>query len=245
VTAALLLGACGSFTEGAQVNELETRNAQLQATIDVIGTPAATIVALQMTADRALVMQAEMNGVQGTALAVQSTLTALQLNGGVFVAQPTTLAPSIQGTPLGGGQPAGGVTPAPSSGSAPTTFSQTTTATGVREADGCAAGGTSIFEATEDEIYVVTMITNLKAGAVFGARWLAEGSLFHDDTRCWIPAEDWASVCAWCSIVSDGGRFEPGNWTVELMLNGQLLSQAQFQVVDSSAATPGEEATAP
>jgi hypothetical protein len=229
------LTGCDTFTNSAQVGELETRNAQLQGTIGAIGTPASTIVALQMTADRALMLQAEMNNVQGTALAVQSTLTALGLGG---LPQPTPMAPNIQsGQPSaadgGGGAPAG-TTPSPQMSSSGTAFSNTTTATGVRDADGCAAGPINIFDTTEDQIFVVTTITNLKAGSTFAARWLANGSLYYDDTRCWIPNQDWDNVCAYCSIVPDTGSFEPGSWTVELLLDGQLLSQSQFQVVDNS-----------
>jgi hypothetical protein len=236
----LTLSACGSLSGSTQVSELETRNAQLQSTIDVLGTPAGTIVVLQMTADRALAMQAEMNNVQGTALAMQGTFTALQLSGGGgLVFQPTSQAPSIEGDP----QTSGGVTPAPAPAGSQTTFSQTTTATGVREADGCAAGATSIFDATEDQLYVVTTITNLTAGSVIGARWLANGSLFHDDPRCWVPAEDWETVCGWCSVVPDGPTFEPGSWTVELTLNGQLVSQAQFQIASPSSEDQTSETT--
>ncbi len=238
----LTLSACGTLSGSTQVSELETRNAQLQSTIDVLGTPAATIVVLQMTADRALAMQAEMNNLQGTALAMQGTFTALQLSGGGgLVFQPTSQAASIQGGQ--DSQQPYGVTPAPAPGDSQTTFSQTTTATGVREADGCAAGATAIFDATEDQIYVVTTITNLTVGSVIGARWLANGSLFHDDPRCWVPAEDWASVCGWCSVVPDGPTFEPGSWTVELTLNGQLVSQAQFQIASPASEGQSSETT--
>jgi len=233
VVLAALLSACDSFNGGANVNDLETRNAQLQGTIEGLGTPGATIAALQMTADRGMMLQAEMNSVQGTALAVQGTLTAYQLGNGSFVAQPT---------PPPAGVTPGAVASGPTPGGSQTMFSNTTTSSGVRDEDGCASAPSAVFEVYEDQIYVVTTITNLKAGSVLGARWLANGSLFFDDAQCWIPSEDWASVCAWCAITPDTDTFETGNWSVELLLDGQLYSQAQFQVVDSSQqAAPTEE----
>jgi hypothetical protein len=102
-------------------------------------------------------------------------------------------------------------------------------ATGIRDEDGCASGPTTVFDAAETEIFVVTTINNLQAGATFSARWLANGSLFEDQT-CWVPTEDWPMVCAYCSIVPDAATFEGGSWSVELLLDGQLMSQAQFQV---------------
>lgn len=233
----MLLSACGAFSGGPSVSDLETQNAQLQATINQMGTPAATLAALEMTADRGVVLQAEANNAAATAVAAQATLTMLQLGGSGLV-QPTP-AP---GGGLAGGQapqaPAGAPTPAASN------FSNTTTATDRDELD-CPLGETAVFEATEDTIYVITRIANLKAGSTLGARWYANGSLFFDDAQCWIPQRDWVDVCAYCSIVPDGPTFPTGSWMVEMWLDGQLMSQTQFQVIDSTqqgAGTPAEDA---
>jgi hypothetical protein len=241
---AVLLGACGAFSGGANVNDLETRNAQLQSTIESIGTPAATLAALKMTADRGIVLQAELANIQGTALALQATLAVVQGGGAGIVAAPTSApAPAVPGgqapagqaptqidpaSAAGGGQP--GVTPAASSG---TTFSQTTTATD-RDSQDCPLGATSVFDATEDTIYVITRVSELRAGSTLSARWLNNGQVYFDDTECWIPDQDWFNICAYCSIVPDEATFPTGSWSVELLLDGQLMSQAQFQVTDNS-----------
>ena len=243
---AVLLGACGAFSGGANVNDLETRNAQLQSTIESIGTPAATLAALKMTADRGIVLQAELANIQGTALAMQATLAVVQAGGAGIAAVPTSApAPANPGGQTSAGQSAAptqsdaasaagggqaGVTPAASSG---TTFSQTTTATD-RDNQDCPLGATSVFDATEDTIYVITRVSELRAGTTLSARWLNNGQVFFDDTECWVPTEDWFDICAYCSIVPDETTFPTGSWSVELLLDGQLMSQAQFQVTDSS-----------
>jgi len=232
----LLLGACDSINGSSDANDLETKSAQLQGTIDGLGTPASTIVILQMTADRSLALQAELNAAQGTVIALQGTLTTFQLGSGI-ASGPTPGAPQV--TP---GQPTTNDVAAVPSGTG-TTFTQTTTATGIRSTDGCPDGASSIFEAFEDQIYVVTTANNLTAGSVVGARWTANGTIFFDDTACWNVPQDYASICTYCSIVPDQGAFESGNWTVEMSLNGQVLSQVQFQVVDSSATDSADTGT--
>ncbi len=224
----LLLGACDAIGGNSDANDLETQSAQLQGTIAGLGTPASTIAVLQMTADRSLALQAELNAAQGTVIALQGTLTTMQLGSG-FALGPTPGAPQV--TP---GQPTTNDGAAVPSGSG-TTLTQTTTATGIRAADGCPDGASAIFDSFEDQIYVVTTANNLKAGSVVGARWTANGTIFYDDTACWNVPQDYDSICTYCSIVPDQGVFETGNWTVEISVNGQVLSQAQFQVVDSSA----------
>lgn len=221
---ASILSACDSLSGAADVDDLETKNAQLQATINVMGTPASTIIALQMTADQSMSLNADLANVQGTALAMQSTLTALQLGG----AQP----------PVNSTSPGGSTPPAiPTGASAPagsgTMFYQTVTARS-RDANDCAQEVTTIFNNDEPSIYVVARISNLKAGSTISARWMANGGLY-EDSVCWTPDSDWADVCAYCDVGPSGVAFEPGSWSVEMLLDGQLMSQVEFQVVDASA----------
>ena len=228
VIAGLLLSACGAFSGGPSVGDLETQNAQLQATINEMGTPAATLAALEMTADRGIVLQAEANNAAATAVAAQATLTMLQLGGSGMVNQSTP-APGGGGSPADGQVPAGAPTPAGQASN----FSNTTTATGRDDLD-CPLGETAVFEATEDTIYVIARIADLPAGSTLSARWYANGSMFFDDAQCWVPQQNWVDVCAYCSIVPDGPTFPTGSWMVEMLLDGQLMSQTQFQVIDST-----------
>jgi hypothetical protein len=40
--------------------------------------------------------------------------------------------------------------------------------------------------------------------------------------------------------VPDGPTFPTGSWMVEMLLDGQLMSQTQFQVIDSTQQGTGE-----
>jgi hypothetical protein len=233
----LVLSACDTVTGRSDIRDLETRNAHLQGTIDVLGTPIMTIVALQQAATQNALLQAQLSQAQNEALAAKATLTVLQLSGGGI---QTTPAPSIA---VPGGQAGPLPTPGLTPGSTQTQFINTVTATG-HDSQDCPTGVSSVFNTTTPQIFVDTQINYIPAGATLGARWTANGALFFDDVKCWVPDQDYQNICAWCSIVPDGPVFEAGNWTVELLLDGQLMSQAQFQVA-SSAGQPAAVTPAP
>lgn len=221
------LSACDTFMETTSVSDLETEVFQVKATLEQMGQSGTAIAELQLTADNSLVLESERNNAEATAFAAQATLTSM--NRGGAPAQPDVAGGA--GT-LPDGTPEPGITPV-AGGDGGTTFTDTTTAMGVREQDGCAMDQTAVFDTTEDQIYVVTTLNNLRAGSVFGVRWFANGTLYSEETECWVPDRDWDQVCAWCRIVPDSpdNAFQTGDWSVELLLDGQLYSQAQFQVV--------------
>jgi hypothetical protein len=240
---ALLLSACDTIS-GAKVDELETKNAQYQATIDAIGTPLLTVIALEQYATQNVVLQARLNQAENESLAARATLTIYEL-GGAGGLQNTPAAPNVaavpsgsqiqpQETPGAGGGPAvaGGaaITPTPgtntTAGNGLTQFSQTVTATDLDSSD-CPVGVSSTFDPSEDTIYVNTRIS---------AKWTANGELYLDDTQCWVPNQDYFDICAYCTVTSNGGVFTAGDWTVELLLDGQSMAQTTFEVVDPNAA---------
>jgi hypothetical protein len=242
----VVLSACGTVTGGAKIDELETKNAQLQATIDIVGTPVLTIMALEQYATQNVVLQARLSQAENESLAARATLTVLELSSGMAVAQPTPAAPNV--TADSNNPPPNQLTPlapeaAPSPTSADTTsltqFSQTVTATD-RDQQDCPVGITSTFSPDTGTIYVNTQINYLPAGSTLSARWTANGQLYFDDVECWIPNQDYFDICAWCSIVPDSGIFDTGEWSVELMLDGQVMAQTNFQVVDSTASTQNQ-----
>lgn len=242
---ALVLSACGSITGNAKIDEMETKNAQLQATIDMIGTPILTIVALEQYATQNVVLQARLSQAENESLAARATLTVLELSGGVAVVQPTLPPPDIAVSP-NNQPPPDQITPTPvetapalitASGNGLTQFSQTITTTALDQRD-CALDNTTVFDPTEEIIYVNTQINYLPAGSRLGAQWTANGQLYFDDVECWIPEQDYFDICAYCLITPENGGFESGAWTVALLLDGQLMSQTSFQV--SGAALPGD-----
>jgi hypothetical protein len=94
---ALVLGACGTITGGATIDELETQNAHYQATIDALGTPELTIMALEQYATQNVVLQARLSQAESESLAARATLTVYELGGGGF--QPTPGAPAVSVSP--------------------------------------------------------------------------------------------------------------------------------------------------
>ncbi len=241
---AAVISACDTIS-GAKVDELETKNAQYQATIDAIGTPLLTVIALEQYATQNVVLQARLSQAENKSLAARATLTVLEMGGSAGV-QITPAAPDVaavgpgpqiqpQDTPIAGG---GAITPTPgtstTAGNGLTQFSQTVTATDLNSSD-CAVGVTSVFDPAEDTIYVNTRIDFLPSGSQLSAKWTVNGELYIDDVECWIPNQDYFNICAYCSIVPNSGAFEAGDWTVELLLDGQLMSQTTFEVMDSSA----------
>jgi hypothetical protein len=239
---ALSLAACDSITQSGEIADLETQNAQLQGTLDMVGTPMFTMMALEAAATQNMVLQVQLSQAQGTALAANATLTVLQLSGNLAF-QPTP----IPAVPPGDQSPGFATTPAPApspaaGGASQTRFTQTVTASD-KDAQDCPLGVATTFDASTPAIYVNTQINYLPAGSTFGARWTVNGKLFFDDVQCWVPDKDWYNICAYCSIVPDGTLFETGTWTVELLLDGQVWAQAQFQVTGDDAlnATPAGE----
>jgi len=226
----LALTACSTLTGSTEIEQLETRNAQLQGTIEVLGTPLATIAALQDAATQAVVLEAQLAAAQNEALAARATLTVLELTGGGGAIVPTQQA--LAAPP--GDQPPMMATSAPTPIGTGPRFTETVTATG-RDAQDCPTGVTSVFAPDTRTIYVITRVNVLPAGSTLSARWTANGQLFYDDTQCWVTDKEWVDICAYCSIVPEGATFESGEWTVELLLDGQLMSQAQFRVGEAAA----------
>ena len=237
---ALLLVGCDNVTGGTQIEELETQNAQLQATIAELGTPVMTITALQGMATQNQSLQIEISNQQGTARAAEATLSVLQGGGGVVLGPPTNTP--ISAPPGDGPPPLSTATPTqqPAQTAAVTltpvnsgvTFTNTVMATD-RDSEDCPVGITTSFDANAEAIYIITRISTLRTGWILGARWYVNERLFLDDVRCWVPDEDWTNICAWCSIVPDEAGFETGAWRVEMFLNGQEMAEASFDVINA------------
>ncbi len=239
----LALVGCDTFTGSDQIADLETRNAQLQGTIEIVGTPALTIAALEQAATQNVVFQAQLTESAVNLLQAESTLTVYELGGGAgVVAAPG--ANNAAATPLPaappGDQPAAVPTPSPSATQQSSSFSGTVIATGLDDAD-CPLGIMSTIDNTTPELYVNTRISRLFAESQISARWYVNGELYFDDVQCWIPDRDWVNICAYCSVTPDGATFPVGSWSVELYLDGQLMSETRFQVFDSTAAPDGSD----
>ena len=237
----IVASGCGALPGSTEVSDLETRNAQLQGTIDGLGTPAATIAALAMTADRGMMMQAELSNVQGTALAAQATLTVQQYGGGASsnVTVPQTPGDGSAAVPMTPATPGDGSTGSTGTVSTNGTEFYETTIAGARDAYDCPLNPTTIFDVTDPTIYAIVRVRNLQAGSTISARWFANSALY-EESECWTPTENWDDVCAYCDLGPKETTFETGTWSVEMLLDNERLSQATFQVVDQSGDTSGD-----
>jgi hypothetical protein len=242
VLLSLVLGltACDTFSGSDEIADLETQSAQMQGTIQMMGTPQLTIAALEQAATQNVIFRAQLTESAINLLEAQSTLTVIELTGGnpgvtgSNAAAPAVAAPAPTTVPAvpPGDQTPTNLTPSPSPAQQITNFTGTVVGTGV-DADDCATGIAARFETTLNQIYVDTRINYLPAGSQIGARWFVNGELFFDDVQCWIPNEEYRDICAWCSIVPDGAVFPTGIWTVEFYLNNQLMSQTRFELVEA------------
>ncbi len=234
IVGALALSSCDTLGSSGDIAPLETRNAQLQGTIDMMGTPMQTVAALQQAATEAVVLEARVAQAEADALAARATLTVLQLTtgGGAVAVRPTSAAVEL---PEGAASAMEVVTPAPSDGQ--TRFSDTVVAT-ARDQNDCAVDPGTSFDASTDELLVVTRIDYLPSGSLISARWSVNGNLYFDDVQCWVPNQNYTDICAYCTVQPEGPAFEPGSWSVEMLLDGQVMSQTQFEIVDSSQQAP-------
>ena len=94
------------------------------------------------------------------------------------------------------------------------------TSTGVGAND-CALDSTTTFSTTDQQIYVVATAANIPAGTALSAQWYQEGTLVvsHD----FSPDFDIAQNCIWFYIDQTDTPFTPGNWSVQLAMNGQSI----------------------
>lgn len=116
----------------------------------------------------------------------------------------------------------------------PSLLSNVVTAEGVDDSD-CIENPTSTFSIGSGRIYVVALATGLQPGrTVVTARWRREGTEvatdhFNPDIR---------EGCLWFFINETGVEFTPGNWSVELEINGEPVGAPVSFTIVSEPATP-------
>ncbi len=103
------------------------------------------------------------------------------------------------------------------------------TASGVGS-DDCATGSVSSFSASTAEIYVVATALNILPGTQIASRWQVSGQeVFFDFT----PDFEIDGACIWFFINQSDVPFTPGNWNVQLEINGTPAGSAvQFSITE-------------
>ena len=101
--------------------------------------------------------------------------------------------------------------------------------------DDCALNPTTSFTTSTPEIYVVARASGVGPGDNITSRWSAGGSevVSYD----WAPSFEIEDACIWFYIDQTEVTFTPGNWQVQMELNGQPVgSPVSFTISESSAA---------
>jgi hypothetical protein len=101
------------------------------------------------------------------------------------------------------------------------------TSTGVGP-DDCATDVTPSFTTASPQIYVVATAYNIRAGQVIASRWLRDAeelTIFE-----FAPDFEIDGACIWFYAEPVDFPFNPGSYTVELLIDGQFAGTAQFTV---------------
>lgn len=231
----ILLAGCGEggiFEDPEAKATRESQGTAYVQTIAVIETQSGTTVALQATAESANLLGTQVAQLSAQNQALQSTLAANQGRATQPIVQsqpiPTTVGvlPGQQSPDAAGGGAQQQDTTIQQTSPTGTTYIDSTTATGVRNSDGCAIDSVAAFDALEDEIYMVTTAVNVQPGMVFNTRWTYGGEVFFESDS-WTADKTYDEICIWYYISSP---FEEGQYTVELLADGQTAARRTFQV---------------
>ena len=108
------------------------------------------------------------------------------------------------------------------------------TAPGVGD-DDCAMNPTNQFTTGTPEIYVVARARNIVSGDNIISRWYHEGAEMINHP--WTPDFDISDACIWFYIDQSEVDFTPGNWEIQMELNGVPIgAPINFAIMDETAA---------
>ncbi|MCB9453871.1 MAG: hypothetical protein H6672_20765 [Anaerolineaceae bacterium] len=100
---------------------------------------------------------------------------------------------------------------------APPALYNIVTSAGVGSND-CATGQVTSFTSSMEQIYVVATASNVVPGTELGARWFMEDQEVAHHT--FVPDFPINQECIWFYIDQTDAPFTPGNWHVQLEVNG-------------------------
>lgn len=100
-------------------------------------------------------------------------------------------------------------------------FADTSVTTNKRDSDGCADGFQTEFVSETPRIYAITRAVSVTAGTVVSVEWLNTSQMIGEGS--YTVTEDQTNFCIWFPF---DGPFAPGEWTVQLSVNGQPIQPA-------------------
>lgn len=115
-------------------------------------------------------------------------------------------------------QPAEGVQPTSAPGNSGSTGLSNITVTDQVGSDDCPIGSQSSFSSTTAEIYVTAVGNGIASTATLDSIWRMNGTDIQ--TYTWSPGFAVNGACIWFRLPSSEVEFTPGNWSVELLVDG-------------------------
>jgi hypothetical protein len=103
------------------------------------------------------------------------------------------------------------------------------TLSGAVGGDDCPVSPSSQFSAQDESIYVTAVGNNLTPNNLITSRWMFNGTQVA--TYDWSPPGNVNGACIWFYITQEGVEFTPGNWGVELTIDGNAAGGASFTIV--------------
>jgi hypothetical protein len=88
---------------------------------------------------------------------------------------------------------------------------------------------TDTFNAEQNRIYVVAEAQKIDSGTTMFARWSRDGKPFEDSTEI-TANQNYANTFVEFHLEPVQGTFDPGQYTVQLFVNGNPDKQASFTV---------------
>ena len=101
-------------------------------------------------------------------------------------------------------------------------------------AEGIGAGNapvevTDTFNSSQDFIYVVAEAERIDQGTSMFARWMREGEPFEDSTEV-VADRDYQNTYVEFHLENLQASMEPGDYSVQLFVNGNPVEQVDFTV---------------
>ncbi len=212
------------------IGHVDGQTQALQATMVAQGTLPASIDINAITPDIPITLTTPAPIIEDNSNPQITPISITPGSGGAD-APPLQLAPATPGADATNAVAAGGTPGAPTSGGSLTNI---VTAEKVGS-DDCATRTTTTFSTATGDIYVVATASGLTPKDKVTSRWSANGAevISYD----WSPNFDIKKACIWFYIDQSEVKFTPGDWQVQLEINGAPVGQpAAFAIVASTAA---------
>lgn len=219
---ALLAAACSGGSSNTELTLVAQNLALATQIADVRSTATVEADRLRVTA---VYIETAVAQSQTQNQRLSATIQALGGNSALVAPISASLTPAFGANPAGAeatvdaAMPAGDQTAAAATSTprTPALFNAVT-ARGVGAND-CALASVTSFTTADTNIYIVATASNITPGTMLASRWYLEGSqvIAHDFTPDFAIDQN----CVWFYIDSTETAFTPGNWTVQLEINGQ------------------------